>query len=430
MHGDRPVTKCNQSHRRTRHIDQFKTLRTRALKIFWVLMDQGMFALSNFVINILFARWLVPDAYGWYALSFSGCLLITYIHWGAVLEPLLVQSAKVQLSRRRSYVASLARVHLVLLGGAVMLAAVCCAIASIWFATNVCLAIVGALVGAVAINTLTTGRRLCAIFVSAKLSSMIGMAYLAGSILTGLLIHTFWTVGWFDIWLVVGGWSLVGAVATFRLTYNHTEPGLKYPISEILEFARRYVHWGLGSSVCGWMQMEGLYMILARFVGLEAVAETRAVFNLAAPLFQLNFAAHLSAIVQFSADGNTGSKRNIWRIVALYSSIAAVLFPVLHHYSAWLVNFVYSGRYVDGAWQLPLYCLGLCMNVLDSIISSVFKASGRLSIGYASVYVSAAVVLIVGLILIPMQRTLVYTWVIECGIALCISLTLRMRARA
>lgn len=409
-------------------MDQIAVLRDRAFRIFWVLLDQGIFALSNFVINILFARWLLPTDYGWFVLSFSVCMFVTYIHWGAILEPLLVQSAKVPLSRRRSYVMSLVRIHLMLFAAAGLITALFSSVAFIWFGTNPSLVIVGGLLGGVCLNTLATGRRLCAIFVSAKSSSMIGAIYLAGSVTTGVLAQTFLAVGWFDIWLIVGGWSLLGSVATFWLTYSQTTPGFVYPINEIFVFARRYVHWGLAASVFGWLGTEGLYVILARFSGLATVAETRAVLNLAAPLFQLNFAAHLSALVHFSADDVRGSKKNIWRIVALYGTIALVLFPVINHYSAWLVDLFYHGRYVNGAWQLPIYCLGLCMNVLDSIISSVFKARGRLSSGYASTYVGGAAAVGLGLLLIPMQNSLVYTWLLECGIAVGVSLTLRMRA--
>ncbi len=77
------------------------------IQLAWLMADQGVFAVTNFVTNILFARWLPPIDYGVLAVSFSGYLLLTVIHYGGILEPLLVQSARVDAGRLRSYMVTL-----------------------------------------------------------------------------------------------------------------------------------------------------------------------------------------------------------------------------------------------------------------------------------------------------------------------------------
>jgi len=403
-------------------------IRSGASKAFWVLLDQGIFAVSNFIINVLFARWLPAVDYGWFALSFSISQFIGMLHFGVIQEPLLVQSAQVDRDRHRPYIASLFRAHVLLLIGASALGFVAWTIASRAGNPNLGWTIAGGLLGSIALMTNLIGRRLCFIFISVRVSAIVGAAYLLGSVATGLVLHRFFTVWWVDIWLIIGGWSLIGSAITFWVAYAGTSGSRSYPLSEVLTSGKRYARWGLAASFFGWLRYDGLFMMLAKFVGLEAVAETRAVFNLGSPMLQANMAAHVSALVGFSADSRRGSKRNIWRIVGLYSLGMLVMLPVLSYFSPWLVNLFYHGRYETGAWQLPLYCLALGLGVLDSIISSVFKAQGMMRAGYASIFITGFASVGLGFLLIPLQHTLIYVFTLSAAIGLGSALLLRMRA--
>ena len=41
----------------------------------WAVLDQALYALSQFLVNLLLARWLTPAEYGVYALLYSVLLL-------------------------------------------------------------------------------------------------------------------------------------------------------------------------------------------------------------------------------------------------------------------------------------------------------------------------------------------------------------------
>jgi hypothetical protein len=75
-------------------------MRDKVIRLFWLMTDQGVFALSNFVLNVQFARWLSPHEYGLFAISFTGF---------------------VDVDRRGSYLLALVRLHLLLLGSAIAL---------------------------------------------------------------------------------------------------------------------------------------------------------------------------------------------------------------------------------------------------------------------------------------------------------------------
>lgn len=81
----------------------------------WLLFDQAVFAAGNFLTNIMFARWLDPISYGLFALSFSGFILLSVIHWSMMVEPLLVVAPTIERARQRAYVMVLIKSHVALI---------------------------------------------------------------------------------------------------------------------------------------------------------------------------------------------------------------------------------------------------------------------------------------------------------------------------
>ena len=404
-------------------------LQNRIAKMFWLLLDQGVFAVSNFVINILFARWLLPTEYGWWVMSFSLCGFLGTLHNSAVQEPVLVQAARIPKHQQRAYILALFCIHLYLLIGAVGLAGLGWSAAMVMKQPDLGWAMVGGFIGAIIMLTNIIGRRLCFIFVSARASTCVGVVYLVGSVLTAIVMHRLMPLWWFDIWLIIGGWSVFASIATFWLAHTRTVGDEPYSLSEVVAFCRHYAHWGLAASVFSWMRYDGLFVMLAHFAGLAEVAETRAVFNIGSPLLQVNMVVQTSALVSFSADSRRGSKQNILYIVGGYGLAMLLTLPILWYYSPWLVDLFYHGRYTNGAWQLPLYCLALGMSLLDAIVSGVFKASGNLWRGYTSVFLTGICSLVLGMLLIPVQHSLIFVMTLTSAIGLFCALILRMNSR-
>jgi O-antigen/teichoic acid export membrane protein len=402
---------------------------SRAITLTWIMLDQGLFALSNFIINILFARWLEPTDYGWFVVSFSGAMLVMTLHFLVILEPLLVQSAQVPGDRQRSYVSSVCRGHMLLIAVATILAVPTFFVTKAIGYHTLGVVLITSLVGGTVLVTLYTARRICFILVSPKASATLGGIYLVGCVTTGIAMHASFRVDWLDMWLVIGGWSLLSALATFGLTYRMTNGSQRYSLADVWQFGQHFALWGVVASLCSWIRTDALFLILANIVGLNAVAETRAVFTLGAPLLQINMALQITAIVGFSSNHTHGSKRDVWNITMVYFIGTALLLPLVYQYSMYLTHLVYGGRYLAGAWQLPLYCLSLSLCALDAIISSVFKAHHMMREGYASIIIGGVTSIILGFILIPIQHTLIYATVLSTGVGLCISFGLRMRAK-
>jgi O-antigen/teichoic acid export membrane protein len=88
------------------------------------ITDQGLFASSNFLLNVLLARWLAPADYGAFALAYSVLLLIGVFHTALLTAPMLVFGPGKYRERFPGYLGILLRGHFaVMLPSAALLAA-------------------------------------------------------------------------------------------------------------------------------------------------------------------------------------------------------------------------------------------------------------------------------------------------------------------
>src|SRR6185503_20291957 len=59
-------------------------------KVFTSIVDQATSSTTNFVMNVLLARWLAPSDYGSFSVSWSFCLVFAALHNAIILEPMSV----------------------------------------------------------------------------------------------------------------------------------------------------------------------------------------------------------------------------------------------------------------------------------------------------------------------------------------------------
>ena len=400
-----------------------RLMATEGLMLVWLIADQGIFALTNFIINVLFARWLSPVEYGMFVVSFSGYLLLTVFHFGAILEPLLVQSAQVDPTRRRSFVVTLIKLHVILFIGISALAALGFVVAYALDVPNVGYGIVGAAVGGSLIMTLLATRRLCLVFLTTRVSALIGILYMVSVLTTTTLIHQYGQVSWLDLWWVMGGWSFLCSVVIFIRLYTSVSGSSPYSLRVLWRFQWQYARYGMIAAVCSWVRVDGVLLLLARFAGLEAIAETRAVLNVFNPMSQVHMALHSSWLVRFTRDR---SHAGLWHTMLIVGAALALLVGAMFAGSTQLVDWLYRGRYLNGAWILPLYCLSQAWNMSESLFSCYLKAGGFLRRGYAPQIIGSILCLGIGLLLIPSigQRGFIIAVLVSFGVGVTLAITL------
>jgi O-antigen/teichoic acid export membrane protein len=407
-------------------------MRDKVTRLFWLMTDQGVFALSNFVLNVQFARWLSPHDYGLFAISFTGFLLLSVIHYGCLLEPLLVLSARVGADRRGSYLMALVQLHVLLLGSVIALCALALICAWALGESEAGWLIVGAGIGGSMNLALLTARRLCLSFLSTRVSALVGAIYLIGVTATSYICILFWAVSWFAIWEIIGGWSFVCAALVFGLLVARLRGNQPFTLLEVLKFQARYAPFTLIGAIGTWVTAESIMIFLAKIQGLAAVAETRVVFNLASPLVQITIAMNAFWLVGFSAKHANREHHGIGSEALPYVAVCVLAALITKFAGVPVMDFLYRGKYVGVAWQLPIYCIAIGISGVTQIVTSSFKARGLLFRGNLPQIVCGAATLIASFPLMEMfgQPGAVYTNFIGNATGLCIAALLMARSRA
>ena len=144
----------------------------------WTLADRGMFSISNFVLNILLARWLSPQGYGAFAVAFSALLLLGAVHGGMLTEPMLVFGPARHADRFHRYFGELLVLHaiIVTLESLILVAAGTVLLALGWQTTAMTLLALA--VACPFILLLWLGRLACYVTLRPRPAAMSGIAYL------------------------------------------------------------------------------------------------------------------------------------------------------------------------------------------------------------------------------------------------------------
>ena len=77
------------------------------------ILDQGVYSGSNFIFNILLARWLSPDNYGAFSLAFAIYLFSTSFHNAMILEPMSVFGTAKYAENIQGYLSSQFVIHVI-----------------------------------------------------------------------------------------------------------------------------------------------------------------------------------------------------------------------------------------------------------------------------------------------------------------------------
>ncbi len=341
----------------------------------WSVLDQGLFAVSNFAVNVLLARWLTPEAYGAFTVAFIVFLLGGAVHGGLFVEPLLVFGASRFKERVPSYLRVLLAGHIryaIIVAGLLGIAGLAFFVGGEF---ELAAALASLAVAQAFVLFLWLMRRACYIVFRPQIATLAGAVYLVLVVGSALVLnHLGWLTGPIAF-LVMGGGALISGLGlawhlgVFRAS---NETGLATEA--------RTAHWEYGrwASVTGgleWFHGALPFLVLPLFVGLEGSATLRALFNLAMPALQGFTALVLLALPVFVQARSRGklfhTARNLGTALA---GLALVYGLIVGLFGKSLVGWLYRGQYsVDSLllWMmagLPLFAVtaGVLMAVLRS----------------------------------------------------------------
>jgi len=81
-------------------------------KLGLAIFDQGLFAGSNFLVNVLLARWMMPNEYGAYAVGFAWFLIAQNLYEALMLEPMAIYGAGKYASHSKRYFGAVFLFHI------------------------------------------------------------------------------------------------------------------------------------------------------------------------------------------------------------------------------------------------------------------------------------------------------------------------------
>jgi O-antigen/teichoic acid export membrane protein len=379
-----------------------------AMKGGLALLDQGVFAGSNFVMSILLARWLPPEQYGAYAVAFAVFLFLLNFHQALLLEPMLVFGSAAYRNCLRGYMKALLIIHFCM---SLFMSLGLCIAAAVAFKMGKGYGLPGALFGiAVAAPTVLLfwlTKRTFYLKLSPAPSAAAAILYciltMGGLALVYRELHHLSPLSAFLLMAFGGLGSSLVLLWYLRSRLSSTQAG-----PTVLDTWRRhwrYGRWALGANAMMWVPINAFYPILSRFSGMAEAGELKALMNFAAPMLQACAAIH-SLMLPYAARvleqrGSGGVSVVLRRMTLLCVAFAVPYWIVLLLFRGPAFHALYSGRYTEVAYLLPIVALASIAGSAFFGPSIVLRSLESPASIFAAVSVSSAVSVALG---IPLTR--------------------------
>jgi O-antigen/teichoic acid export membrane protein len=364
------------------------------------VLDQGLFASSNFLLNVLLARWLAPADYGAFALAYSVFLLLLVFHSAIFTGPMLVFGPGKYRERFPEYLGILLRGHFALmLPGTALLAAAAFLLGWL-YSPAVERAFFALAIAAPFILLLWLLRRAFYARLNPGCAAAGGVVYLLILLASALTLRAAGRLTPATGFLAMAGASFITCLLLLVLL----RPTLATDSSAIRAVAAdhwRYGKWVSAAAGPGWVTDNIYYLVLPAWAGLAEAGALKALLNLAMPVLQSISALGVLLLPILVRDRDCGGpramKRTMKLALALFLSGSACYMALLWGFRLQIFHFLYAGKYAAYvSW--PLLLLGLLpfTQSLPNVVGSALGALERPNLVFWSFVGSGAVGVVLG----------------------------------
>jgi len=371
------------------------------------VLDQGLFASSNFLLNVLLARWLAPADYGAFALAYSVFLLLLVFHSAILTGPMLVFGPGKYRERFPEYLGILLRGHFALMvPGAALLAAA--AFLLRWlYSPAVERAFLALAIAGPFILLLWLLRRAFYVRLNPGWAAVGGGVYLLILLASALTLRAAGRLTPATGFLAMAAASLITCLILLVLL----RPTLARDSSAMRAVAAdhwRFGKWGAAAAGPGWVTDNIYYLVLPAWVGLAESGALKALLNLAMPALQSISALGVLLLPILVRDRDCGGpramKRTIKLSLALFLLGSACYLALLWGFRLQIFHFLYAGKYAAYAsWPLLLVGLLPFAQSLPTVMGGALGALEKPNLGFWSSVGSGAVALALG---VPLASSL------------------------
>jgi O-antigen/teichoic acid export membrane protein len=345
------------------------------------LLDQSLFAGTNFVVNILIARWLSPTEYGAFATAYAVFLLLASFHTAILTEPMMVFGAGKYNQHFERYLNILVTSGHWIVAGAISL--VLGIAASIFWTlsfTNLASAFTGLAVASPFILLWWTVRQSFYIGFRqhwALIGSLLNVIYLI-IILSVLLHFSIVSQGWLFTAMGMAGLSASLTLLLIR-SLSRPDDGTELNLHTIAMDHWNYGSWNVLATGVYWASGHILMLFVPLVLGLSSTAVIAAVVNLFRPLHLFMQSISLLVLPAFSRQIQRESftlslRRQVVGLVAVSSCLAFLYGMVLTAFSDTLLHLIYQGKYDGYQGIVLLFALSYTASSAVQIFTMVLKA--------------------------------------------------------
>ena len=318
-------------------------------KGFWAVLDQGLVATTNFILNILLARWLIPIEYGAFSVAYTIFLFWGTFHSGMLNEPMLVFGPGKYKSQIRAYLRVLIRGNWIF--GII--------IGTIFFLIYLALLLfthspltptfLGLSIAGPFILFQWLMRRACYVNRQLHLAAIAGAGY--------MLMISFGSFGMYHYECLNPTTALfVLAIANltsglwlfFKLGVHHKLQKDCEVERDVLKDHWRYGRWASGSAALAWIPGNVFTLFLPIWWGFEASAAYKALFNLLLPMLHVIIALGAILLPELVARrGLPDFRRLATHFLVLFISGTTIYWLFLGVFGEHILQILYAGKYLE-----------------------------------------------------------------------------------
>lgn len=360
----------------------------------WALMDRGLFAVSNFILNVLLARWVSIEAYGAFAIAFALFLLLGAFYTALVTEPMLVFGPKRYIHRLDPYFGALLRLHTAYCAcGFVVLVAIG-VIAYAFGAAHLAKACVAFALAQPFILFLWLMRRACYLRSRPRPAAIAGFAYLllmivGMSVLNRIGLTVEGAVGVMAICAIPAGGGLWWS--QFRGAHHRTIG------ATVFQRHLRYARWSIPARVTTFLYNRAYYFVLPFAAGAAAVATFRALMNLVMPMVIFNASLCVLLLPILAGKKNLlGQGKKMTVILGGLLTIPLLYLVFLSCFGEEVLHFLYGNKYTAQGPVLMVIGAIPIASMLCALAGTMARSRARSDITFMAASVAAVFTLLVG----------------------------------
>lgn len=364
------------------------------------IADQSIFALSNFLVNILLARWLSPADYGAFALAYSAFLSLLLAHNALMTTPMLVFGQGKYRDIFSDYLGTLCRAHFALTLAASALLSLAALVLSRMASAALGWVFIALAISAPFILLLWLLRRAFYAQLEPAWAALSGMVYLAIFVAGTAWLHNAGLLTPSSAVLCMGAASLFTALLLL-LKLRPRFSGDVLTMRAVTADHWSYGKWVAAGAIPNWVTENIYFIVLPASFGLAQAGALKAMLNLAQPASQsisaLGVLLMPILVRDLQAGGTARMARTMRMANALFLCGSVAYLTLLWVFRAHIVHSLYGDKFaMYSGW--PVLAAGLIplAQGLPNVAGAALGAVERPRLGFWADLWSAGFAIILG----------------------------------